>query len=79
VDKKIGEFDVPTNCYECNAELVGPVCKVCNPTTMEPDAWWAEFIEHWAAQGADRAALNRAVVNFRNAQRSLSGALMTAK
>lgn len=41
----------------------------------ESTAWWAAFIEHWAARGVDRRALNDGVVKFRAAQKSLSEAL----
>lgn len=70
---------MPTNCYECNAPLSGTQCKMCNPVNLEPAAWWAMFIEHWAAQGVDRRELNAAVVKFRAAQSGLSDALNSAR
>jgi len=41
----------------------------------EPGAWWALFIEHFAALGVDRRALNDAVVRFRDAQDDLNNAI----
>ena len=26
---------MPTNCYECDAALHGPICSVCNPQNQE--------------------------------------------
>ena len=45
--------------------------------SVQPNSneWWANFIEYWAAQGADRKALNEAVLRFRDAQRSLTAAI----
>lgn len=45
------------------------------PGADDSTAWWAEFIEHWAARGVDRRELNAAVVKFRAAQESLSRAI----
>jgi hypothetical protein len=45
----------------------------------ESTAWWAAFIEHWAARGVDRKALNAAVVKFRDAQKSLSAAIAATR
>jgi hypothetical protein len=42
------------------------------PNTNE---WWANFIEFWAARGADRRELNKAVVAFRTAQSDLTEAM----
>ena len=45
----------------------------------ESAAWWAMFIEHWAARGVDRGSLTTAVVKFRDAQKSLGAAIAAAR
>ena len=57
------------------ARRIGEQLNQPSALEMESSAWWAMFIEHWAARGVDRRELNIAVVQFREAQRSLSSAI----
>lgn len=57
------------------ARVLGEQLNQPGQLEAESTAWWAVFIEHWAARGADRRELNDAVVKFRAAQKSLTEAI----